>query len=158
MKDKEMFEKKTDSELLALLRTMFALERNYLAEERTILAKLRAGLALTLFASSLYIYSIALSWVLNIFFLILFYSFLILCGFEGSRLMIHSRSDLKKCRRLKNLVLVREKEILSNSVLISELFIDIINNSSVKNNKGIKNNQKKISKLKKIKINELKGK
>ena len=122
-----MFEKKTDSELLALLRTLFALERNYLAEERTYLAKFRTGLALALFAPSMYIYSVALNWDLNLFFLIFFYCFLIICILEGFRQMIYSRLNLKKCRTLKNLVLESENEIIKSSENISNLFSNFIN-------------------------------
>ncbi|MCF2141574.1 MAG: hypothetical protein K9W44_16085 [Candidatus Lokiarchaeota archaeon] len=42
-----------DSEVLARLRTLMALERNYLAEERTQLAQFRTGIALALLGPSL---------------------------------------------------------------------------------------------------------
>jgi uncharacterized membrane protein YidH (DUF202 family) len=117
-----------DSELLALLRTLFALERNYLAEERTILAKFRTGVALALFVPSLYIYSVALNWTLNLYLLIFFYSFLILCAIEGGRLIIVARFELKRCRRLKNSVISRERDILNKSKLISMNFDPLVNN------------------------------
>jgi uncharacterized membrane protein YidH (DUF202 family) len=118
-----------DSELLALLRTLFALERNYLAEERTILAKFRTGVALALFVPSLYIYSIALNWQLNIYLQIFFYLFLILCAIEGGRLIIVARFELNKCRRLKNSVISRERDIMNKSKLISKNFDPLVNHT-----------------------------
>ena len=117
-----------DSELLAFLRTLFALERNYLAEERTILAKFRTGVALALFVPSLYIYSVALNWTLNLYLQIFFYLFLILCTIEGARLIIVARFALNKCRRLKNSVISRERDTINKSKLISKNFDPLVNN------------------------------
>jgi len=145
MKNKANNDKIPDSELLALLRTLFALERNYLAEERTFLAKFRTGVALALFVTSLYIYSIALNWVLNLHLMIFFYSFLIICAVEGARLIIIAWFELKRCRRLKNLVTLRERKIINSSEMISVTFVNLINTQ--KNLNGIMNKMKIVTKL-----------
>ena len=131
-----MSEKNNHREKLAQFRTLLALERNYLAEERTIFAKFRTGLTLALISPSLYLYSIALHWNLNLFFLIIFYTFLIVCGIVGSWEALHSRFKLKINRRLKNAVIDKEKDILNSSKLICDLFGDIMSFSLEKDQKS----------------------
>ena len=115
-----------DTELLAQLRTLMALERNYLAMERTHLAAFRSGLALLLVAPSLFIYSLALAWQFNVITLVL-YSVLIVIGVLGLWELLHSRLKLKKIHRYRNAVIKKEKEIINSSKTISDMFKDLIN-------------------------------
>ena len=115
-----------DTELLAQLRTLMALERNYLAMERTSLATFRSSLALLLLAPSLYISSIALNWELNPFIYIL-YGILVVIGVLGLWELLRSRLQLKKIRRLKTAVVKKEKIIINSSKKISDLFTDLMN-------------------------------
>jgi len=73
------------------------------------------------------IYSLTLSWELDILGLLLFYGFLIVCGGLGTWESIRSRLKLKKIRRLKTAVIDKEKEILDSSEEISEIFSDLMN-------------------------------
>jgi uncharacterized membrane protein YidH (DUF202 family) len=152
MEEQKNNENIPDSELLAYLRTLFALERNYLAEERTILAKFRTGVALALFVPSLYIYSVALNWTLNLYLLIFFYLFLILCAIEGGRLIIVARFELKRCRRLKNSVISRESDIINKSKLIKEAFDHLVNNVKPNGLAKILKKQKKLENFSNINL------
>jgi uncharacterized membrane protein YidH (DUF202 family) len=122
-----MKESSTQTELLAQLRTLLALERNYLAEERTVLAAFRTGLTLILIVPSFYLYSLTLNWELEILGLLLFYGFLILCGSLGTWESVRSRLKLKKIRRLKAAVIEKEKEILNSSKEIADIFTELMN-------------------------------
>lgn len=119
-------EKNTDAEFLAQFRTLLALERNYLAEERTLLAKFRTGLALILISPPLYLYSIALNINFNLYIFFLFYGFLILCAAWGSWMILQTRIDLKKNRKLKKAVMEREKDIINCSKIVHKLFAEFM--------------------------------
>ena len=115
-----------DTELLAQLRTLMALERNYLAMERTFLAAFRSGLALLLLTPSLYIYSVALAWQLNFFTLIL-YGIMVIIGVLGLWELLRSRLKLKKIHQYRITIIKKEKEIISSSKKISDMFTDLMN-------------------------------
>ena len=107
---------------LARLRTLLALERNYLAGERTQLARLRTGLAFALIAPSVYIFITTLN--LNIPPLLLIFSYIIL-GFifmRGTWTIYNTKSKLKKIRNQKEIVKLKEKQIIDNSESIQNTF------------------------------------
>jgi len=107
---------------LAQLRTLLALERNYLAGERTQLARLRTGLAFALIAPSVYIFIVSLN--LNIPPLLLIFSYIIL-GFifmRGTWTIYSAKLNLKKIKNQKEIVQVKEKQIINNSESIQNTF------------------------------------
>ena len=107
---------------LARLRTLLALERNYLAGERTQLARLRTGLAFTLIAPSVYIFIVSLNLSIPLYFLILFYIILGFIFIRGIWTIYSAKSKLKKIRNQKEIVKVKEKQIIDNSESIQNTF------------------------------------
>lgn len=135
----------TNSDVLAQLRTLFALERNYLAEERTQLAKLRTGLSLALFVPPIYIYITSIQSSFSLYALLLFIIFLIPIIIWSIFMIMHSRSDLKKIRKKKALVKYREEEIIGSSKKMLEIF----KNSYIFENKTLKKDYKNLKTIKK---------
>jgi len=107
---------------LARLRTLLALERNYLAGERTQLARLRTGLAFSLIAPTVYIFIVSLN--LNIPLYLLIFSYIIL-GFifmRGTWTIYSAKLKLKKIKDQKEIVKVKEQQIIDNSESIQNTF------------------------------------
>lgn len=111
---------------LARLRTLFALERNYLAEERTQLARLRTGLAFSLIAPSVYIFSTSFNPSISLYLLIFSYIILGFIFIRGIWTMYNAKSKLKIIRNQKDIVQAKEKEIIDNSESIQNTFRNCI--------------------------------
>ncbi len=107
---------------LARLRTLLALERNYLAGERTQLARLRTGLAFTLIAPSAYIFITSLSLSIPLYLLIFSYIILGFIFIRGIWTIYNAKSKLKKIKNQKEIVKVKEKQIIDNSESIQNTF------------------------------------
>lgn len=120
-----MSEKSTEGDILARVRTLYALERNYLAMVRNQLAKIRTGLALSLFAPPIYVYSLSLHLIIPFFLIILFLIILISSGSYGLWMIFHAHTKLTKIRKLLQKVRKREDSIIKSSPLISELLGDL---------------------------------
>ena len=107
---------------LARLRTLLALERNYLAGERTQLARLRTGLAFALIAPSVYIFLMSLNLSIPLYLLIFSYIILGFIFMRGTWTIYSAKSHLKKIQNQKEIVQVKEKQIIDNSESIQNTF------------------------------------
>lgn len=114
-------EKEMERDILARIRTLFALERNYLAEERTCLAVFRTGLSLSLMIPPLVLLTFSLNVQMNSFLAFLYYAFIIsILGF-GIGMILLSRTKLIKIRKLKRKVKISEKKIIESSKSAKDL-------------------------------------
>ena len=111
---------------LARLRTLLALERNYLAGERTQLARLRTGLAFTLIAPSAYIFITSLNLSIPLYLLIFSYIILGFIFMRGVWTIYNAKSKLKKIKNQKEIVKVKENQIIDNSESIQNTFRNCI--------------------------------
>ena len=117
-----------ESQVLAKIRTLLALERNYLAEERTALAEFRTGLALavigptagTLMAYLISIFALEQSRFLDI----LNFAFFIIITIIGIWIAYKSEIKLKKLRKKKVIIKDRMLEASKSSKEIFSLLSD----------------------------------
>ena len=117
-----------ESEVLAKIRTLLALERNHLAEERTALAEFRTGLALavigptagTLMAYLISIFALEQSRFLDI----LNFAFFIIITIIGIWIAYKSEIKLKKFRQKKAIIKDRMLEASKSSKEIFSLLSD----------------------------------
>ena len=117
-----------ESEVLAKIRTLLALERNYLAEERTALAEFRTGLALavigptggTIMAFLISIFALEQSRILDI----LNFTFFIIITIIGIWISYKSEINLKKLRKKKAIIKNRMLEASKSSKEIFSLLSD----------------------------------
>ena len=121
-----------ESEVLAKIRTLLALERNYLAEERTALAEFRTGLALavigptvgTLMVFLISIFALEQSRFLDI----LNFAFFIIITIIGIWIAYKSEIRLKKLRKKKAIIKNRMLEASKSSKEIFSLLSDWYDN------------------------------
>ena len=111
---------------LARLRTLLALERNYLAGERTQLARLRTGLAFTLIGPSVYIFITSFNPSIPLYLLIFSYIILGFIFMRGIWTIYNAKSKLKKIKNQKEIVKVKENQIIDNSESIQNTFRNCI--------------------------------
>lgn len=116
---------KTFSDVLAELRTLFALERNYLAEKRTFLAKLRTGIALALFVPPIVIFGTSFSITFPFWAVFLFFSFIIGVIAWGSWMIFNAYKEIREVRKKITLIKFREKERINSNPELKELFQDV---------------------------------
>ena len=121
---------KSDQEVLAQIRTLMALERNYLAEERTALAEFRTGLALIILGSPT---SAAISFILSTMVGIdriisdsISITSVIIIIIIGSYISFQSRNLLKKIRKRKKILKIRELDICEKSETVYKLLADFL--------------------------------
>ncbi len=119
-----------ESQVLAKIRTLLALERNYLAKERTALAEFRTGLALavigptvgTIMVFLISIFALEQSRFLDILNLVFF----IIITIIGIWIAYKSYIELKKLRKkkaiIKNRILAASKSSKEIFSLLSDLY------------------------------------
>ena len=121
-----------ESEVLAKIRTLLALERNYLAEERTALAEFRTGLALAVIGptgGALMAYLISIFALEQSRFLdILNFAFFIIITIIGIWIAYKSEINLKKLRKKKAIIKNRMLEASKSSKEIFSLLSDWYDN------------------------------
>jgi uncharacterized membrane protein YidH (DUF202 family) len=120
----------SEQEILAKLRTVFALERNLLAEERTALAEFRTGLTLAIIAPTsstviAYIFTLILVEEMVLVDLINFTFFALLTAM-GIWISVKSHSKLKKTRKKLSALKKKVTEIVESSEEIHDFFIHCI--------------------------------
>ena len=120
-----MSEKSNEGDILARLRTLYALERNYLAMQRNQLAKIRTGLALSLFAPPIILFTISLNVALNYSSLLLLMITLVGIVSYGLWMILSAHTRLTKVRRRLLLVRKRENQIINSSSTLTKLFGDL---------------------------------
>lgn len=117
-----------ESEFLAKIRTLLALERNFLAKERTALAEFRTGMALTVAAptaSTIVVYVISfIDFNPSIFFEILNFTFFSILTIIGLWISYKARIKLKKIRQKKVQIKNKTLEISKSSKEIFSLLRD----------------------------------
>ncbi|MCG3261060.1 MAG: DUF202 domain-containing protein [Candidatus Heimdallarchaeota archaeon] len=117
-----------ESEVLAKIRTLLALERNFLAEERTALAEFRTGLALAVIGPTV---GTIMVFLISIFALeqsrfldILNFTFFIIITIIGIWIAYKSEINLKKLRKKKVIIKDRMLEASKSSKEIFSLLSD----------------------------------
>ena len=121
-----------ESEVLAKIRTLLALERNHLAEERTALAEFRTGLALAVIGPTV---GTIMVFLISIFALeqsrfldILNFAFFIIITIIGIWIAYKSEISLKKLRKKKVIIKDRMLEASKSSKEIFSLLSDWYDN------------------------------
>ena len=121
-----------ESEVLAKIRTLLALERNFLAEERTALAEFRTGLALAVIGTTV---GTIMVFLISIFALeqsrfldILNFAFFIIITIIGIWIAYKSYIELKKLRKKKVIIKDRMLEASKSSKEIFSLLSDWYDN------------------------------
>ena len=120
-----MSEKSNEGDILARLRTLYALERNYLAMQRNQLAKIRTGLALSLFAPPIILFTISLGVALNLTSLLLLIIILVGIVTYGLWMILSAHTRLTKVRKRLLLVRKRENQIIKLSTNLFKMFGDL---------------------------------
>ncbi len=117
-----------ESQVLAKIRTLLALERNFLAEERTALAEFRTGLALAVIGPTV---GTIMVFLISIFALeqsrfldILNFAFFIIITIIGIWIAYKSEINLKKLRKKKVIIKDRMLEASKSSKEIFSLLSD----------------------------------
>jgi hypothetical protein len=120
----------SEQDILAIMRTLFALERNYLAMERTELAQLRTGLTLSLIGPSA---TTVLAYALNFtsfsepFYVEwIAYAFFVLITFFGVWMTYHAYAGLKNTRQILKKIRDQELNFAKRSTTLDKIIHELI--------------------------------
>jgi len=116
-----MSQSENKNEILAQLRTLFALERNFLAEQRTQLALFRTGMAMVVFVPSFYFFSLSVRIRLNPLITGLFYLFLVGVAAAGTWMLAKAYFKIKTIRKKIMFIKFREKKIIDSNEAIANM-------------------------------------
>jgi uncharacterized membrane protein YidH (DUF202 family) len=125
----------SEQDILAVVRTLFALERNYLAEERTALSELQAGLALALIGPSA---TTVLTYVINFtpfsepyIVELIIYTIFALITIIGIGITYHAYRELRNTRRIIKRIKSKELDYAKKSATFDLLLKDIFSTEEV---------------------------